>query len=100
MMNNYGTPALALSHGSGCTVWDLDGRAYLDLIAGIATCSVGHAHPSVAAAVAQQAGRLMHTSNLFVHEPGLAWRSDCWTWRANPGGSSSATTARRPTRRR
>jgi len=72
MMNNYGTPALALSHGSGCTVWDLDGRPYLDLIAGIATCSVGHAHPSVAAAVAQQAGRLMHTSNLFVHEPGLA----------------------------
>ncbi len=72
MMNNYGTPPLALSHGAGTTVWDLDGNAYLDLIAGIATTSVGHAHPAVAAAVAEQSRRLVHTSNLFLHEPGLA----------------------------
>ncbi len=72
MMNNYGTPPLALSHGSGCTVWDADGRAYLDLIAGIATVSIGHAHPGLAAAVAEQSQRLVHSSNLFIHEPGIA----------------------------
>ncbi len=72
MMNNYGTPPLALTRGSGCTVWDADGREYLDLIAGIATASLGHAHPAIAAAVAAQAGRLVHSSNLFIHEPGLA----------------------------
>jgi acetylornithine aminotransferase len=71
MMPNYGTPPLALSHGRGCTVWDADGREYLDLIAGIATASLGHAHPAIAAAVAEQAQRLVHTSNLFIHEPGL-----------------------------
>jgi acetylornithine/N-succinyldiaminopimelate aminotransferase len=72
MMRNYGTPPLALSHGSGCVVTDADGNEYLDLIAGIATVSVGHAHPAVASAVAEQAQRLIHSSNLFIHEPGLA----------------------------
>ena len=72
MMNNYGTPPLAISHGRGCTVWDVEGKPYLDLIAGIATVSIGHAHPAIAAAVAEQSLRLMHTSNLFIHEPGLA----------------------------
>lgn len=72
MMNTYGTPPLALSHGSGCTVWDVDGNAYTDLLAGIATASIGHAHPAIAAAVADQAQRLVHTSNLFIHLGGLA----------------------------
>jgi acetylornithine aminotransferase len=72
MMRNYGTPAYALSHGSGTRVWDVDGREYLDLLAGIATSSLGHAHPAVAAAVAEQSARLVHTSNFAIHEPGLA----------------------------
>ena len=72
MMRNYGTPPLALQRGEGCTVWDVDGSAYLDLIAGIATSSLGHAHPAIAAAVAEQSQRLVHTSNLVIHEPGLA----------------------------
>lgn len=72
MMRNYGTPPLALSHGSGVTVTDADGNEYLDLIAGIATSSLGHAHPAIAAAVAEQSQRLVHSSNLFIHEPGLA----------------------------
>ncbi len=72
MLDTYGTPPIALDHGRGCTVWDADGTAYLDLIAGIATSTLGHAHPAIAAAVAEQAGRLVHTSNLVIHEPGLA----------------------------
>ncbi|MCU1677258.1 MAG: acetylornithine and succinylornithine aminotransferase, partial [Frankiales bacterium] len=63
---------LALSHGKGCTVWDLDGRPYLDLIAGIAVSSLGHAHPAFVNAVTTQAGKLAHTSNLYMHAPGVA----------------------------
>ena len=71
MMNNYGTPQLALSHGKGARVWDVDGNEYLDLLGGIATSSLGHAHPAVAQAVAEQVTQLIHTSNLYAHQPGL-----------------------------
>jgi acetylornithine/N-succinyldiaminopimelate aminotransferase len=71
MMPNYGTPPLALARGEGCRVWDADGHQYLDLIAGIAVSALGHAHPAIVEAVASQAGKLAHTSNLFVHEPGV-----------------------------
>jgi acetylornithine/N-succinyldiaminopimelate aminotransferase len=72
MMPNYGTPPLALARGEGCTVWDVDGREYLDLIGGIAVSALGHAHPALVEAVTRQAGTLAHTSNLFLHEPGVA----------------------------
>jgi acetylornithine aminotransferase len=68
LMPNYGTPAVALAYGRGCRVWDIDGRAYLDLIAGIAVSSLGHAHPALVDAVSRQAGLIAHTSNLFIHE--------------------------------
>jgi acetylornithine/N-succinyldiaminopimelate aminotransferase len=71
MMLNYGTPPLALARGEGCRVWDADGNQYLDLIAGIAVSALGHAHPAIVEAVSAQAGQLAHTSNLFVHEPGV-----------------------------
>ena len=71
MMPNYGTPPIALDHGSGVRVWDVDGREYLDFIAGIAVSSLGHAHPAVVDAVTAQARRLLHTSNLAMHEPGV-----------------------------
>jgi acetylornithine/N-succinyldiaminopimelate aminotransferase len=71
MMANYGTPPLALVRGEGSRVWDADGNRYLDLIAGIAVSALGHAHPAIVAAVTEQAGQLAHTSNLFVHEPGV-----------------------------
>jgi acetylornithine/N-succinyldiaminopimelate aminotransferase len=71
MMRNYGTPPLALDHGSGVRVWDVDGREYLDFVGGIAVSSLGHAHPALVAAVTEQVGRLAHTSNLAMHEPGL-----------------------------
>src|ERR1700744_3146400 len=71
MMANYGTPPLALARGAGSQVWDVDGNRYLDLIAGIAVSALGHAHPAVIAAVTGQGGKIAHTSNLFVHEPGV-----------------------------
>ncbi len=67
-MPNYGTPPIALARGEGCRVWDTDGRSYLDLIAGIAVSALGHGHPVLVKAVAEQAATLAHTSNLFVHE--------------------------------
>ena len=72
MMPNYGTPPLLLTRGQGATVWDSDGKAYLDLLGGIAVSSLGHAHPALVAAVTRQVGTLVHTSNLYAHEPGLA----------------------------
>jgi acetylornithine aminotransferase len=72
MMPNYGTPPLALARGEGCRVWDADGNQYLDLIAGIAVSALGHAHPAVVDAVSTQVKTIAHTSNLFVHEPGVA----------------------------
>jgi acetylornithine aminotransferase len=72
MMPNYGTPPLALARGAGCRVWDADGNQYLDLIAGIAVSALGHAHPAIVNAVSRQVATLAHSSNLFVHEPGVA----------------------------
>ena len=72
MMPNYGTPPLALARGEGCRVWDADGNQYLDLIAGIAVSALGHAHPAIVQAVTDQVSKIAHTSNLFVHEPGVA----------------------------
>lgn len=71
MMPNYGTPPLALDHGRGVRVWDTDGREYLDFVAGIAVSALGHGHPALIAAVSEQVARLAHTSNLFLHEPGV-----------------------------
>ncbi len=68
LMPNYGVPPVAISRGQGCRVWDPDGREYLDLIAGIAVSSLGHAHPAVVAAVTRQVAEVAHTSNLFLHE--------------------------------
>ena len=68
LMTNYAPPALALVKGRGARVWDADGRVYLDFLSGIAVNSLGHAHPRLVRAVREQAGRLMHTSNLYAHE--------------------------------
>ncbi len=68
VMLTYGVPPVVLARGSGCTVWDVDGNSYLDLIAGIATSSLGHAHPALVAAVSEQAARIAHTSNLYINE--------------------------------
>ncbi|SBT40151.1 acetylornithine transaminase [Micromonospora narathiwatensis] len=72
MMDNYGTPPLALVSGSGAVVVDEAGREYVDLLGGIAVNALGHAHPAVVAAVSKQVATLGHVSNLFVAEPPVA----------------------------
>jgi acetylornithine/N-succinyldiaminopimelate aminotransferase len=72
MMNNYGTPPLALTGGDGAVVTDADGKSYLDLLGGIAVNILGHRHPAVIDAVTRQLSTLGHTSNLYVTEPGVA----------------------------
>ena len=72
MMGNYRTPPVALASGSGATVTDVDGREYTDLLGGIATTILGHAHPRVVEAITRQAQTLGHVSNLAMHEPGVA----------------------------
>jgi acetylornithine/N-succinyldiaminopimelate aminotransferase len=72
MMNNYGTPALALVRGAGAVVTDEAGKEYIDLLGGIAVNALGHAHPAIVAAVTQQISTLGHVSNLYVAEPPVA----------------------------
>jgi acetylornithine/N-succinyldiaminopimelate aminotransferase len=72
MMNNYGTPAMALASGDGAVVTDVDGRSYLDLLGGIAVNVLGHRHPAIIEAVTHQMTTLGHTSNFYATEPGLA----------------------------
>jgi predicted acetylornithine/succinylornithine family transaminase len=69
IMPNYGVPPLTLARGAGCRVTDVDGKEYLDLIAGIAVSALGHAHPVLVDAVSTQVANIAHTSNLFLHEP-------------------------------
>ena len=65
----YARFPIALTHGKGCHVFDADGKRYLDLGTGIATACLGHGHPEVAAALAEQAGKLTHVSNLYYTGP-------------------------------
>ncbi len=60
---------IVLSHGAGSYVWDLAGKRYLDLGGGIAVSSLGHAHPEITEALLEQSKKLVHTSNLYYHEP-------------------------------
>ena len=72
MMNNYGTPPLALAGGDGAIITDVDGRTYVDLLGGIAVNVLGHRHRAVIDAVHRQMNILGHTSNLYATEPGVA----------------------------
>lgn len=71
MLPTYAAPPLTLVRGSGATVWDDQGRQYVDLVAGIAVNALGHAHPAVVEAVTRQVSTLGHTSNLVANEPSL-----------------------------
>ena len=71
LMANYGTPAVVLARGEGARVWDVDGREYVDLFAGLAVNVLGHAHPAVREAVHRQLGTLGHVSNLAVSRPAV-----------------------------
>jgi acetylornithine/N-succinyldiaminopimelate aminotransferase len=68
VMNTYGRLPVALSHGQGCRVWDVGGKAYLDALGGIAVNTLGHAHPKLVPALCDQVGKLIHCSN-YYHVP-------------------------------
>ena len=72
MMDNYGTPPIALVSGEGAVVTGADGKTYLDLLAGIAVNVLGHRHPAIKEAVSAQLDTLGHVSNLYATEPGIA----------------------------
>lgn len=65
VMNTYARLPVAFSHGRGSRIFDTEGREYLDALSGIAVSTLGHAHPRLVSAIAAQAGRLLHTSNLY-----------------------------------
>lgn len=65
VMNTYGRFPVAIAKGEGCKLWDTEGKEYLDFVAGIATCTLGHAHPALIEAVTAQIQKLHHVSNLY-----------------------------------
>ena len=68
VMNTYGRLPIAMSHGRGCRVWDVNGKEYLDALAGIAVNTLGHAHPKLVPALQDQVAKLIHSSN-YYHVP-------------------------------
>ncbi|HSK23507.1 MAG TPA: acetylornithine transaminase [Egicoccus sp.] len=72
LMTTYPVPKAEFVRGKGTALFDVDGNAYLDFLCGLGVTNLGHGHPAVTAAVAEQAGTLVHTSNLFVTEPAVA----------------------------
>ncbi|MBI2394035.1 MAG: acetylornithine/succinylornithine family transaminase [Deltaproteobacteria bacterium] len=71
LVSNYRQAPIALVRGQGAEVWDADGRRYLDLYAGIAVSTLGHAHPQLVRAIADQAAAILHTTNLVYNEPSV-----------------------------
>ena len=68
VMNTYGRLPIAMSHGRGCRVWDINGKVYLDALAGIAVNTLGHAHPKLVPALQDQVAKMMHCCN-YYHVP-------------------------------
>ena len=77
LMNNYARLPIAFTHGEGVYLFDSAGKAYLDALAGIAVCGLGHAHPELAQTLSEQAARLWHVSDFFEiprkSPPSPAW---------------------------
>jgi acetylornithine aminotransferase len=67
-MNTYGRLPIALSHGQGCRVWDVNGKEYLDALGGIAVNTLGHNHPELVPALQHQLTQIIHSSN-YYHVP-------------------------------
>ncbi|MCU0578871.1 MAG: acetylornithine transaminase [Desulfobacterota bacterium] len=72
LMSTYAQTPIALERGEGCRVWDREGKSYLDFLGGIAVTALGHSHPAVTAALREQAGKILHSSNLYYIEPQIA----------------------------
>ena len=69
LLQNYSRAPITIARGEGCELIDTNGVRYLDMVAGIAVCALGHAHPAITEAIAKQAATLVQASNLFHHEP-------------------------------
>src|SRR6266849_5539298 len=67
VMGTYSRQPVVFVRGEGARLWDSEGREYLDFLSGISVCSVGHCHPRVSRAIAEQASTLIHVSNLYHH---------------------------------
>ncbi len=67
-IKNYRQQPMVLTRGRGSEVWDLEGKRYLDMTAGIAVCCLGHAHPELTARLTEQLGRMVHVSNLYWND--------------------------------
>jgi len=71
VMGTYARQPVEFVRGEGCRLWDAEGNEYLDFLAGISVAQIGHCHPALVDAIREQAGRLMHVSNLFYTEPAM-----------------------------
>src|SRR5262245_4421817 len=68
LVQTYARYDLTIARGKGCWVWDTSGKKYLDLVSGLAVNALGYSHPRLTKVIRGQAGKLIHTSNLFYHE--------------------------------
>jgi len=87
LLGVFGTPQRVLVRGAGCTVWDADGKEYLDLLGGIAVNALGHAHPFVSSVVASQLSTLGHVSNFFTSPTQIALAERLLALAGAPSGS-------------
>lgn len=76
LLGNYRQAPFVLDYGRGCELFDTDGRRYLDMCAGVAVAALGHGHPVLSAAIAEQAARLMHVSNYFYNKENVLLASE------------------------
>lgn len=95
-MPTYGRFSAALDRGKNATAWDVEGKEYIDFTSGIGVNALGWGDEQWAAAVAAQAGRMQHMSNLYYSRCPLRWQKNCVRLPVMPG-CFSATRARRPT---
>ena len=84
LLQNYKPQPIVLVRGQGTRVWDADGREYLDLLGGIATCALGHCHPEVVAAAKAQLDSLWHVSNVFYSQPQIDLAEQLTAWSGLP----------------
>ncbi len=88
LLQVFGTPQRVFTHGQGCHVYDADGRAYLDLLAGLAVSALGHNHPRLVEAIAHQASQLIHVSNFYTTGPQIELAERVIELAGAPAGSA------------
>lgn len=98
LYGNYNPAAFVVERGQGCDLFDVDGRRCLDLAAGVAVSAVGHAHPVLVRAIAEQAAKVVHASNYYYNEPNIRLAAGAVRARVTTA-RFSATRVRRQTKR-